>query len=201
MVETIAPVVHGGRNRRYWAALAIHVCAATLGGALFGAVLGLAGGLVGAPFGAPGLIAVAVVAALYAAREAFGLPVPLPDLDRQVPDWWRTFYSPNVAAGLYGLGLGIGFLTFLTYGTYAAVAVGAFVSGSPLGAAVLLGSFGLARSAAVAIGAFPRRAHEPESWPAEVVERLSESRPRRTAALLNAGVLLTILTAALIQLL
>ena len=150
MVETIAPVVHGGRNRRYWTALSLHVLGATASGALFGVLLALAGKVLGAPWGSGGLVLVAVVSGLYAARELFGAPIPLPDLDRQVPDWWRTFYSPNVAALLYGFGLGVGFFTFLTFGTYAAVAAGALASGSPALGGILMGIFGFARAIAIA---------------------------------------------------
>ena len=46
-------------------------------------------------------------------RASSGLPVPVPQLRRQVPDWWRTFFPPHVAAFLYGIGLGPGFLTYL----------------------------------------------------------------------------------------
>lgn len=198
MVETIAPVVHGGRNRKYWSALSLHVLGATISGALFGAAISLAGGALGAPWGTGGLIAVAVVAGLYAAREIFGAPVPLPDLDRQVPDWWRTFFSPSVAALLYGLGLGVGFFTFLTFGTYAAVAAGAIASGDPATGALLMGAFGLVRSAAVAIGAFPRGSHRPEEWPSEVVDRLGNAPIRRAASLANGALLAVVVAAALL---
>ena len=139
----------------------------------------------------------AVVTGLYAARELFGAPIPLPDLDRQVPDWWRTFYSHNVAALLYGFGLGVGFFTFLTFGTYAAVATGAFVSGNALIGAVLLGAFGLVRSVAVGIGALPRGGHSPETWPSEIVDRLGEATSRNAARYTNAAVLVAVTAIAI----
>ena len=91
------------------------------------------------------MVAIVGVAMLYAARELFGLPVPLFDRKKQVPDWWRTFYSPPVAAGLYGAGLGIGFLTFLRYGTYVVVCIVTVVSGDVLVGAALGATFGIAR--------------------------------------------------------
>src|ERR687894_208711 len=102
MVETIAPVVHGERRSRWWAAVGLHALGATVAAAAFGALLG-------APWGAAGLTVVIAVAALYAARELFGVPVPLPDRRRQVPEWWRTFFPASISSFLYGLGLGIGF--------------------------------------------------------------------------------------------
>src|SRR5438874_1983175 len=54
MVETITPVVHGGRGR-WIGAVVLHVAGATLTAAVFGALLGGVGLLLGAPFGRAGL--------------------------------------------------------------------------------------------------------------------------------------------------
>ena len=62
-----------------------------------------------------------------------GLRVPVPQLRRQVPDWWRTFFGRPFAAVLYGAGLGIGFLTYLSDGTLVVVAFAALASGTPGG--------------------------------------------------------------------
>jgi hypothetical protein len=153
MVEAIVPVVHGKSRGRYALSVALHTLGAGLSAAALGAVLGGLGGLLGAPWGAAGLIAIIVVAVLYAAREGAGLPVPIPDAHRQVPEWWRGFYSPPVAAFLYGLGLGPGFLTFLSFGTFVGVAVAAVVSGSAALGAVLCAPFGLARGVSVLVSA------------------------------------------------
>jgi hypothetical protein len=134
----------------------LHTLGATLSAAAFGALLGGVGGLLDAPWGRAGVSAVLVVAALYFLREAFRLPLPVPDRHRQVPEWWRTFYSPPVASLLYGLGLGIGFLTFLTFGTYVAVTVGALVSGDFWRGILICAPFGLARGLSVLVGASRR---------------------------------------------
>ena len=144
MVETIAPVVYG-RTRDYRIAVALHALGAGIAGAAFGALLGLVGLALGGPWGDAGLVVIAAVALGYAARELTGLPLPLLDRKRQVPDWWRTFYSPWVAAMLYGAGLGIGYMTFLRFGTYVAVSVAALASGNPMLGAAFGGAFGLAR--------------------------------------------------------
>jgi hypothetical protein len=178
MVETITPVVHGGRNRRYWVSVVLHVLATTITAASFGAILGWLGGLVGAPWNDAGAIAIVIAALLYAARELLRAPIPVPDRHKQVPEWWRTFYSPPVAAILYGAGLGVGFLTFLTYGTYVAVVVGAFVSGDPLQAALITAPFGLARSVSVLLASRASTGDEA----ADLVDRLQDvaatARPR-----------------------
>jgi hypothetical protein len=152
MVETITPVVHEGRRGRYFLSVLLHTIGATVAAALFGALLGLVGAVVDAPWGAAGTIAVLVVAALYFLREALGAPIPIPDRHRQVPAWWRNYFSPPVASLLYGLGLGIGFLTFLTFGTFVAVTIGAVASGDPLTGALLCAPFGLARGLSVLVG-------------------------------------------------
>jgi hypothetical protein len=97
--------------------------------------------------------AVAAVAALYALRELFGLPVPLPDRREQVPEWWRRFFGPSATAFLYGLGLGVGFLTYLRHGTLVAVALVVLASGDPVLGASILAAFGVARGLTVLVAA------------------------------------------------
>ena len=177
MVETISPVVHGGRNRTYWMAMSLHTLGATLSAALLGAGLGALGGLVGAPYGETGLYVVAAVALVYLLREAVGLPIPIPSLRKQVPAWWRTFYSRNTTALLYGLGLGVGYFTYLSYGTFVVVSVAVVMGGDALAGALVVGCFGLARSVAVAL-----------AGPIELAEELSMSSIPRSANALALGV-------------
>jgi len=156
MVETINPVVYGGAEgsrSRYLTALVLHVLGATAAAAVFGAALGGLGSLLGAPWGAAGVLAVALSAGLYLLREAFGVPIPVPEARRQVPDWWRTFFSRNVTAFLYGAGVGIGFFTYLGHGTLLVVSIAATASGRPLIGALLLAPFGLVRALSIAVGA------------------------------------------------
>ena len=174
MVETISPVVHGGRTKTYWLSITLHVLGATASAAAFGALLGGAGAFAGAPWGSSGgAYVVAFVALVYGSREAFRLPIPTFDRKQQVPEWWRSFYSKPVAALLYGLGLGMGFATYLTFGTFVAVAFGALVSGSIGWGAIISGTFGFSR--ALAIAAVTRRS--------DLDEIAVSSGPRRFNAL------------------
>jgi hypothetical protein len=159
MVETITPVVHGGRQKKYWTSVALHALGTTLAAATFGLVLGGIGTLLRAPWGRIGAVVVAVVATMYAVREALGLRIPLPERHKQVPQWWRDFFSAPVSSFLYGAGLGIGFLTFLQFGTYVAVAGAAFLSGDPMIGVLICLPFGLTRGLTVVLTA---RATEPE---------------------------------------
>ena len=101
MVETITPVVYEGRTR-WTVALGLHVLGATTTAALFGGGRGCAGGLLEAPWGRAGWLALAAVATLYAVGELPRVSTAVPQLRRQVPDWWRGFFSWPVAAALYG---------------------------------------------------------------------------------------------------
>src|SRR5918995_1943410 len=181
MAETITPVVHGGSRGRWGISLALHAIGAAVAAAIVGSLLAGAGALLGAPWGVPGAVLVVAAAALYVARGR-GAPLPVPQLRRQVPDWWRTFFPPHVAAFLYGLGLGPGFLTYLGHGTVVVVSVAAFASGRPLLGAAVLAPFGLARGLGPVL-AFGVRS---PSDAAALVERLDRSASRASWRIANA---------------
>jgi hypothetical protein len=194
MVETITPVVHGGSRSRWGISLALHALGAVVAAAVVGSLLAGAGALLGAPWGVPGAVLVAVAAALYVARE-LGAPVPVPQLRRQVPDWWRTFFPPHVAAFLYGLGLGPGFLTYLGHGTVVVVSVAAFATGRPLLGAAVLAPFGLARGLGPVLAFGVRSPGDA----AAIVERLDRSASRARWRVANALALLMVLVATVLE--
>ena len=192
MAETITPVVHGGSRRAWAVSVAVHLIGAAVSAAAFGAVLGAFGSLLGAPWGTTGTLVVAATAAVYLAAE-LGARVPVPQLRRQVPDWWRTFFPPRVAAFLYGIGLGPGFVTYLTHGTLVVVALAAAVTGSPLLGAAIVTPFGIARGLTVVVALEVRTPAEG----ALLIERLSRSSARIGWRLANAIVVGAVLVLAL----
>ena len=194
MVETITPVVHGGRTRRWAVALALHVLGAGLAAAAFGAVLGAAGTALGAPWGAAGFVAIGALGVLYLAREAFGVRVPVPQLRRQVPHWWRTFFGFETAALLYGMGLGIGFLTFLRQGTFVVVSAAAIATGRPLLGALLVAPFGVARGLSATVASTSRTQEDGTA----LVGRLSSSASWVGWRVVHAGALVGVIGAAAI---
>lgn len=194
MVETITPVVHGGSRERWGISLALHAFGAAVAAAIVGSLLAGAGALLGAPWGVPGAWLVVAAAALYVARE-LGAPVRVPQLRRQVPDWWRTFFPPHVAAFLYGLGLGPGFLTYLGHGTVVVVAVAAFASGRPLLGAAVLAPFGLARG----LGPVLTFGVRSPSDAAALVERLDRSASKARWRVANALALSMVLVATVLE--
>lgn len=170
MVETITPVVYGGRAR--WAiGLLFHVAGAGFTAAMFGAAVGGLGALLGAASVAAGQVVVAVIAFAYLVGELSRRPLPVPQLRRQVPEWWRTFFPAPAAAFLYGAGLGVGFLTYLRHGTLVAVTALAFAGGRPGVGALMLGAFGVARGLSIAITAGARAPGDARG----LVDRLSSS--------------------------
>ena len=75
----------------------------------------------------------------------------LPQLRRQLPEHWRRVMPMPVAAGLYGVLLGLGFTTFvLTFGVFALAGI-VFAVGEPaVGIAVGL-AFGVGRALPIAL--------------------------------------------------
>ena len=150
MIETIGPVGHTGGRTTTGAACVTFTAGALAGGvATFGALAAL-GELA---HGAGGELAFAIAAAIAivaALLEARGVPI-VPQVRRQVPEHWRRVLPMPLAAGLYGILLGLGFTTFvLTFGVFALAAI-AFAVGDPgLGALLGLG-FGIGRALPVAI--------------------------------------------------
>jgi len=192
MVETINPVVHGGRAR--WSlAVALHALGAAASAALFGAGLGAVGVALGAPFGDAGTVLFILLATIYAIGELAGRRLPVPQLRRQVPDWWRAFFPGPVAAFLYGFGLGVGFLTYVGHGTLVALSVLAIVSGRPVAGALMIAPFGLARGLSIVRAGDVRTAEDGRL----LVDSLAGS-PVVGRAAANAGALLVLAVSGIV---
>jgi cytochrome c-type biogenesis protein len=135
MVETLAPSGYAGRVRTSLVACATFAVGALAGGVITFGGLSLLGHALGA--GGPGALAVAAAIALAAATgEARGARI-LPQVRRQVPEAWRRRLPVPLAAGLYGVLLGLGFTTFiLTFAVWALAGVCVAVGDPALGIAV-----------------------------------------------------------------
>ncbi len=144
MVETLAPAGYAGRLRTTLVACATFTLGALVGGVITFGGLGLLGQWLGA--GGTGAVAVAAVVAVAAAiGEARGVRI-VPQVRRQVPESWRRVLPVPLAAGLYGVLLGLGFTTFiLTFAVWALAAVSVALGDPQLG--VILGlAFGAGRA-------------------------------------------------------
>jgi hypothetical protein len=143
MVDTLAP--HGYARRMRVTAVA---CAAFAVGALAGGVATFGGlALLGYALGIGGGAAAAVAAAallVAAAGDGAGRRI-VPQVRRQVPESWRRVLPVPLAAGLYGVLLGLGFTTFiLTFAVWALAGASVALGDPSLGLLVGLG-FGLGR--------------------------------------------------------
>jgi hypothetical protein len=140
MVETLAPQGYAGRMRVTAAACATFAIGALAGGAItFG---GLA--LLGQALGASAPAVAAAVALAAAIGEARGARI-VPQVRRQVPESWRRRMPVPLAAGLYGVLLGLGFTTFiLTFAVWALAGVSVALGDPALGLAIGL-AFGAGR--------------------------------------------------------
>jgi hypothetical protein len=141
MVETLAPSGYAGRVRTTLVACATFTAGALAGGAItFG---GLA--LLGRAVGAGSAVVAATVALAAAVGEARGARI-VPQVRRQVPESWRRVLPVPLAAGLYGVLLGLGFTTFiLTFAVWALAGVAVALGDPGLGLAVGL-AFGAGRA-------------------------------------------------------
>lgn len=151
MVETVGPTGHDGGRRTTAAACATFALGALVGGVITFGGLGLLGSMLFDAGGAALALGVAAtVAALAAIGEARGVRV-VPQVRRQVPEPWRRMMPLPIAAGLYGVLLGLGFTTFVL--TLAVWALAGFVValGSPFVGAIVGLAFGIGRALPVVV--------------------------------------------------
>jgi hypothetical protein len=145
VIETIGPTGHTGGRRTTIAACAAFMPGAIAGGVLTFGSLALAGELVHGAGGRAGYLVAAGIAVLAALLELRGTRI-VPQIRRQLPEHWRRLMPMPLAAGLYGVLLGVGFTTFvLSFGVWALAGVSLAVGDPELG--LILGAcFGLGRA-------------------------------------------------------
>jgi hypothetical protein len=141
MVETLAPTGYAATRRTTLAA-----CATFALGALAGGVVTFGGlALLGAAMNASAPVAAALIALAAAVGEAKGARI-VPQVRRQVPESWRRTLPVPLAAGLYGVLLGLGFTTFiLSFAVWALAAISVALADPATGALVGL-AFGAGRA-------------------------------------------------------
>ncbi|MGZ8562703.1 MAG: hypothetical protein ACXWWU_03695 [Candidatus Limnocylindria bacterium] len=150
MVETIGLAGDGSRRRTTLAACATFVPGAVVGGvATFGA-LSLIGEAVHGAGGRVAYVAAALCAIAAAVAEARGVRI-VPQIRRQLPERWRWTMPLPVAAGLYGILLGLGFTTFvLSFGVWALAGI-SLALGDPMAGLVIGAAFGVGRALPVVV--------------------------------------------------
>lgn len=145
MVETIGLAGDGARRWTTIAACATFAPGAVVGGVATFGLLSALGGLAHGAGGHTAYLIAAVLAAAAAAAEARGIRI-VPQIRRQLPEGWRWTMPLPVAAGLYGVLLGLGFTTFvLSFGVWALAGIG-FALGDPGAGLVIGAAFGVGRA-------------------------------------------------------
>lgn len=134
------------RRKREWLTA---VSAYTIGGAVTSTGVALAAGVVGSVlFGnvrtAAGIAALLLLL-LAAASDLGVVRLPLPQPRRQTRGWWSKQFSLPVAAGMWGLEVGLAVVTWLTYaGTAAFLAASVLVADVEI-ALLMMGGFWVGR--------------------------------------------------------
>jgi hypothetical protein len=150
MVETIGLAGDGGRRLTTTAACATFVPGAVAGGIATFGVLSVLGDLVHGAAGRTAYLVAAGVAIAAAVAEARGLRIA-PQIRRQLPERWRWTMPLPVAAGLYGILLGLGFTTFvLSFGVWALGGI-SLALGDPQAGFVIGAAFGIGRALPVVV--------------------------------------------------
>ena len=147
MLSSISPVGEASRGQRWWITAGAYAVASVLGGAIVGTALGAVGQLVGvAEAPTAGLAVLAVAAFLGIAVDRHLLGLDLPTWHRQVDERWLTGYRGWVYGAGFGFQLGLGVVTIVTASVTYVAFLGALLTGSWQGGAVVGASFGLARA-------------------------------------------------------
>ena len=164
MVGTILPIGYGEREKgRAPLGPWLYAGAAIASGTAVGAVAGAVASSLPWHHTQPlvPLLAIGLVALLYATSELRLLPVPRPQVRRQVRAEWRLSLPPRLTATLYGLELGTGVTTFVTVATFYVALLWSTLFGTVGTGALVMGAFGLGRALPVMVlSVRPRTAPE-----------------------------------------
>lgn len=147
------PLGQGHRMRSlYDRALAAHIAGSLVSGLLAGGALGSIGGWVGlAPPDRSVWLGMGGLSLVLALREFGWLRFPVPQWPRQTQKLWGNRFGPVAAAWWWGLDLGSGLTTLVTFSGYWLLVLATFLRGSAGYGALVLGLFGLGRALAVSI--------------------------------------------------
>lgn len=152
MVSTISPVVYRSSGLRHnaWVLAAVsYTMGSIVGGVLAGVFFGLSGVLLVPSLGTYQSLlplVVGVLAIAYAMHELHLVSLPYPQRKRQVPSQWRHAFHPYFTAGIFGLLLGTGFITFIPTATYYIVSLAVILHNSPILGVLVFATYGASRA-------------------------------------------------------
>jgi hypothetical protein len=149
VVDTLGRGRDLGGRRLVAASCAAFTVGAIAGGIATFATLSAIGSALSSGGRDAAVMSAVVIAALAAIGETRGVRI-VPQIRRQVPEPWRRTMPLPLASGLYGVLLGLGFMTFVLTLAFWSLGVAVLALGEPAAGVVAGIAFGLGRALPVA---------------------------------------------------
>lgn len=166
-ISLLRPTGRGaGAVLRWIPTFAAHGVGYALGAAILGAILGGIGMVAGfTGFGTGfGLAVLAVIGLAYGAHQLDFVRIPYPQRRAQVPHDARNRFPKWVVGGLYGLSLGLDYLTYVQTPLLYMMTAAAILTGNVPEAIAIIAIFNLGRYLPVAVNLFPVTDYAIQSW-------------------------------------
>ena len=172
-ISLLRPTGRGAKAVAEWLpTFAMHGAGYALGALILGTALGGIGAILGfAGFGTVALVMLALVGLIYGAHQLDFLRVPYPQRRAQVPHDARVRFSKPVVGGLYGLALGLDYMTYVQTPLLYLITLAAVATGNIPEAIVLIALFNIGRFLPVAVTALPVNDYQIQAWLSRNQER------------------------------
>jgi len=172
-ISLLRPKGRGARAVLGWLpTFGMHAAGYALGAAILGTALGAIGALAGfAGFGTAALLVLALIGLTYGAHQLDFLRVPYPQRRAQVPHDARNRFPKWVVGGIYGLSLGLDYLTYVQTPLLYMMTLAAVFTGTIPQAIAIIALFNLGRLLPVAVNALPISDYRIQAWLARNQER------------------------------
>jgi|SoiMethySBSTD1v2_1073268.scaffolds.fasta_scaffold127902_3 hypothetical protein len=147
LVGALTPLGKEAHNYKLWFRSALsYTAAGAVSSIIVGAALGMTGRLmIGGTFRAPAYYIVVSIGLILAAREWNILSFSLPERKLQTEKFWVHEFGFAGASFLWGLHIGLGFFTRITYGGFWALVAIVLALGDPLFGMALISAYWLGR--------------------------------------------------------
>ncbi len=188
-ISLLRPTGRGARAVLGWLpTFAMHGLGYVLGAIILGTLLGAIGGIAGLSGLATtfALALLAVIGLAYGAHQLDLLRMPYPQRRAQVPHDARNRFPKWVIGGLYGLSLGLDYLTYVQTPLLYMMTAAAILTGNIPEAIAIIALFNLGRYLPVAVNLLPVTDYQIQAW---------LGRNQQRAAMAD-GVILSMLGAA-----
>ncbi|QRZ16241.1 methylamine utilization protein MauF (plasmid) [Paracoccus methylovorus] len=166
-ISLLRPTGKGAQALMGWLpTFAMHGLGYAAGTLILGTVLGAIGMLVGLSGFASGfgLAVLALIGLAYGAHQLDFLRVPYPQRRAQVPHDARQRFPKWVVGGLYGLSLGLDYLTYVQTPLLYMMTAAAILTGNIAEAIAIIALFNLGRFLPVAVNLFPVTDYAIQAW-------------------------------------